>query len=643
MFPSIFTDEIHNEDIAQTLKTLAGWGYAYVDFRNKIFGKPIDSLDQNELKQLVELLKQNNLKVGCLQSSLAKCHLPDDARRQKEMEKLEGLIRAADALDCRLVRAFNYWQPQQAAPELHDKLQHRPDMMEKVLDAFAPIAKRAKAAGMVLGFENCGQSPREVLAFLDALDEPTWALAWDPHDDWNSQYRKDDEVEYMIELAQRCNMLHVKAKSVIPKIINAHVPWDRVFATCAAAGLKGPVSVETHYHNPDEGLSGEQASKACYDHIIKNWPAAAPGDIREAAKPICINIKRDWEDNPVGFVIVGMGMGRNRARSLVKTPGCKLIGVCDIQEEKARSAGDEFGVPWTTDFTKWLDNDAVDVVCVFTPTGQHGEIAIPAMRAGKHVITTKPMDATLAMCNEMIQVAKENNVLLAVDYEKRFDDDARIMAKAVKDGLFGEIHFASAHLRIHRTQAYYDVNGGWHGTWKLDGGGTFSNQCIHLLDELICALGMPSEVRASLHTVKYDIEAEDLGLGEWRYDNGTVVRVFSTTTWTGSSWDSQIEICGEKGCYLSGEGSPLGGGTRWYLDEKWTDKAPVTVEKTWANAADNMAAAIRTGAALTCDGASGAETRAVLEAMYESARFNEGKWVMIADVVEKANAAVAMS
>lgn len=643
MYLSIFTDELKISDTARTLETLAGWGYEYVDFRGLVFGKAIHELDQNELVDLKKLLAQYNLKVGCLQSSLAKVHLPDAARKTLEAQKLEGLIRAADALDCRLVRAFNYWQAQQAAPELHDQLQHRPDMMQQVLDSFAPLAKRAKQAGMILGFENCGQTPREVMAFLDALDEPTWSMAWDPHDDWHVQERIDDEVEYIVKYAQRCNMVHVKAKSIIPQIRNAEVPWDRVLATCAAAGLKGPVSIETHYPGTIKDMNDEQASKACYDHIRKNWPAAAPGDIREAAKAVQTNVHRDWSDNPVGFVIVGMGMGRNRARSLVKTPGCKLVGICDLKADLAQEAGAEFDVPWTTDITPWLSNDQVDVIFVLTPTGNHGEVAIQAMRAGKHVLTTKPMEASLAACYEMMQVAKENNVLLAVDFEKRYDEESRQLAKAVKEGVFGHVYFASAHLRILRTEKYFAVNGGWHGTWKIDGGGTFSNQCIHLIDELICALGMPTEVRSSLHTVKHDIEAEDLGMGEWRYANGTIVRIFSTTVWPGSSWDSQCEVCGEKGCYVANTGGPLESGTRWFINEKWTPQSPVTVEPTWINSADNMAAAIRSGAQLTCDGSSGLQSRAILEGMYDSALNHEGKWVSIACVMEKSQLTEAVN
>ena len=55
-----------------------------------------------------------------------------------------------------------------------------PDMMNQVLERFQPLASRAKEAGLILGFENCGQTPDEVISILKALDVPGWGMAWDP-------------------------------------------------------------------------------------------------------------------------------------------------------------------------------------------------------------------------------------------------------------------------------------------------------------------------------------------------------------------------------------------------------------------------------------------------------------------------------
>ena len=105
MFLSLFTDELAM-DFYEALPILKEWGMKYVDFRGRVNGKPIERQTDEELRELKRVLDENGMKVGALQSSLCKVHLPDAARRAEEMEKLEGLIRAANILDCRLVRAF---------------------------------------------------------------------------------------------------------------------------------------------------------------------------------------------------------------------------------------------------------------------------------------------------------------------------------------------------------------------------------------------------------------------------------------------------------------------------------------------------------------------------------------------------------
>ncbi|MBL7134799.1 MAG: TIM barrel protein, partial [Phycisphaerae bacterium] len=158
MFPSIFTDEL-GMDITKGLGIIKSWGLQYVDLRGRVFGQAAEALPAERLGELGKLIDDHGMKVGCLQSSLAKVHLPDADRQRAEAEKLEGIIRLADAIDCRLVRSFHYWQP---PAEERGQLAVRPDELQKVLDMFAPLAERARAAGLVLAFENCGVTPDEV-------------------------------------------------------------------------------------------------------------------------------------------------------------------------------------------------------------------------------------------------------------------------------------------------------------------------------------------------------------------------------------------------------------------------------------------------------------------------------------------------
>ncbi|MDA3963352.1 MAG: TIM barrel protein [Planctomycetota bacterium] len=626
MHLSIFSDELHDGDTVRTLDTLVSWGLEYVDFRGGVFGKPIDALSAAELRQLRSLLKERGLRTAALQSSLAKVHLPDAARRADEATKLEGLIRAAEALDCPLVRSFNFWQP---GPEQRGALAQQPDQRQLVLDAFGPLAERAHQAGLVLAFENCGQSTAEVHALLDALAIEAWGLAWDPYNEWaGSPERERDEVAYLLKHAARSRMLHVKAHGILPELGETPLPWNRLIATYLASGGTGPVSVETH-NRADSPLSHVEASQRCVNATREAWPTDTPSDPREAAKPRMVPVvARDWASNPLRLVVVGLGMGRNRARMIAETTGCQLYGVCDLQEDRARTVGAERDVTWTTTVDTFLTDPQVEAVFVVTETGRHLDVAEQALKAGKHVITTKPMEASLERCNQMIAAADQAERALAVDFSRRYARNLGELKAALDENWFGRVLSVHSHLKIWRDEGYFARNEAWHGTWALDGGGTFSNQCIHHIDELVHCFGLPERVRCLARTQAKPIEAEDYASASWEYADGLIVEISSTTSWRASSWYHRLEVCGSEADYISHSGGPETAATRWWKDGSWSDQAPLPAASTWLNSADNLAAHLRSGAPLACDGRDGARSRQVLDAMYTSAR-NDGAWTAI--------------
>jgi len=622
MFLSVFTDELAM-DLAEALPTIRSWGLEHCDLRGRIFGRAFEALSPEQLIQVKRTLDREEMKVGCLQSSLAKVHLPDSERCRAEEAKLEGVIRAADALDCRLVRSFFYWQPPK---EESGALAVRPDMLQRVLDRFAPLAERAKEAGLLLAFENCGVTPPEVLAMLGALGVPSWGLAWDVSNGWDNEERKKDETEYIVRCARRARCIHVKARGAVPGLSEELVPWDRILATCAAAGLQGPVSVETH--NPDVSVGNVEMSHRVVEAIKRAWPTAAPGNIYEAARPSRRrHVERSYADDPVGFVVVGLGMGHNRAKIIMNTPGTRLVGVCDIDEDRARRNADEFGVPYTTDVQSWLDDDQVEVIYVLTPTGRHAEVGLQALEAGKHVLITKPMEASVAACDAMIRKAEEKGLLLGVDFGMRFSAATLALKAAIARGRFGRLLSGETSVKILRAPEYFRANGGWRGTKRWDGGGVSSNQAIHHIDELVYCIGVPVKVRCDVWTQNHDIEAEDLACGTWLYRDGLVISFYATTCYPQPTWYARLELHGTEGAYSAIRGGPERPATVWYEDNTWTETCPEQVELPWLNAADNFAAAIRTGAELVCTGRDGRRSRAILDTMYRSAYSAGGGWL----------------
>ncbi|OIP05110.1 MAG: hypothetical protein AUJ96_11545 [Armatimonadetes bacterium CG2_30_66_41] len=621
MFPSIFTDEL-GIDLVEGIPHLKSWELQAVDLRGRVFGKAAESLAPEKLPDLRKLLTDNDMRVGCLQSSLAKVHLPNARRQAAEAEKLEGIIRAADALDCRLVRSFFYWQP---PPELEGELAVRPDEQQRVADMFGPLAERAKGAGLVLAFENCGVTPEEVFTMLDLFDVPTWGLAWDVCNSWDSDERRADEDAYIARMVKRALCVHVKAKKAVEGTADELIPYDKVLQLCDNAGVQGSVAAETH--NPDRSVSNVEMSRRVVEVIQKAWPTAAPGgrgEKRKSAK----GVARPWEREPVGFAVVGLGMGHSRAKQITTTPGTELIGVADLVAERAQRTGEALGVSHTTDFRELLDNEAVEVVMVMTETGNHAEVALQALEAGKHVLTTKPMETSVEKCDAMIRKADDQGRLLAVDFDRRNTVGVLTLKKAVADGAFGKLLAGSFTLKILRAMDYFNANGGWRGTRKLDGGGVLSNQSIHHLDELIYTLGMPARVRANIWTQTHAIEAEDLGSAAWLYDDGLLVTYNATSSYPHATWFYQYELHGDQGAFFEASGGPFDQVlTRWFLEGVWSDKGPEPAEPEWLNSMDNFAAAVRTGVPLSCDGRDGRRSRAVLDAMYRSALEADGAWI----------------
>jgi predicted dehydrogenase len=322
-------------------------------------------------------------------------------------------------------------------------------------------------------------------------------------------------------------------------------------------------------------------------------------------------------NTPLGFGIVGLGMGHERAKIIVKTEGAKLVAVCDLNEERLKKSTTEFGCEGYTDFSKMLRRKDLDVVMVMTPSGTHADFAVKAAKKGKHVITTKPMEVTLKRCDKMIAACEKAGVKLAVDFELRFYPQCRWIKACIDSGEFGKLIFGEARCKWYRTQAYYD-QGGWRGTWKMDGGGALANQSIHVIDTLLALMGKPVQVYAQTDTVAHKIETEDIGVAMINFESGARGTIIGTTTIPGGT-EFGIEVHGDQG----------GGSTlrvKYGTDEvQWFfagDKKQPTTPKPVAptNVIEDFVAAMRDGRDPLVTGTEGRRSIELLTAIYKSSQ-----------------------
>ena len=248
-----------------------------------------------------------------------------------------------------------------------------------------------------------------------------------------------------------------------------------------------------------------------------------------------------------GVGISGAGtIGAVHAEALGELEDARLVAVTAAREVTGRRLAEAHGVEWHAGFEELLARPDVDVVVLCTPSGLHPEEAVAAARAGKHVITEKPMAVTLEGADRMIRACREAGVTLSVIFQYRYNRDALRLKRAVEAGLFGEPVLGNAFVHWHRTQAYYEESDGWRGTWALDGGGALMNQSIHAVDLLQWILGPVESVCGYAATLAHDIEAEDTASAALRFAN-RALGVIQGTTSAHEDAPLRIEIRGTEG------------------------------------------------------------------------------------------------
>ncbi len=333
----------------------------------------------------------------------------------------------------------------------------------------------------------------------------------------------------------------------------------------------------------------------------------------------------------IGIGIIGQGVGHSRARMATQTEGMKLIAISDLHEDRRQRAEKEFGVPTYEDYRRLLDDKRINVIGIFTPAGYRREIALQAFDAGKHVIVTKPMEVNIRRCDDMIRAAEDRGLRLLVDFDSRYRPHNPAIKKAIDDGLFGRILMAEVRLKWYRDQAYYDWDGGWRGTWRLDGGGSLANQTVHYIDRIQWFMGEPASIFGYVGVFSHDIEAEDQGAAVMRWKNGALGTIAGATTTVPDFEFTRVEIHGNRGgvVSMSMSGGYMPDPKKGEYIESWvmTDEnlktirtGPIEVVPGPKNVMQDFVSMMTKGTKPMVDGREGRKSIEILNGIYESAQ-----------------------
>ncbi|WP_274361974.1 Gfo/Idh/MocA family protein [Paenibacillus thermotolerans] len=155
----------------------------------------------------------------------------------------------------------------------------------------------------------------------------------------------------------------------------------------------------------------------------------------------------------IKVAVVGVNnIGKIHCRSYVQHPDTELAAVCDLLDERANSAGREFGVPAYTDLREMLGKEEIDVVAVATAGVENGshhfEPVMTAIEAGKDVLVEKPISNRLEEAKRMVAYAREKGVRLACNLNHRFTPAAFRAKELVSEGKLGHLLFVNMRLTI---------------------------------------------------------------------------------------------------------------------------------------------------------------------------------------------------
>ena len=320
----------------------------------------------------------------------------------------------------------------------------------------------------------------------------------------------------------------------------------------------------------------------------------------------------------VGFGILGLGRGRKAAQTAVQTAGANLVCVCDLQEEKVKATAQELDCDWTTSYDRMLARDDIDAIGVYTSSGTHADFANQAVAAGKHVFVTKPMDIDLDKCDRLIEAAKRANLVLAVDFIRRYRKIDHQVRKAVADGLIGNVILGDLRMKWYRSQSYYD--GGWPVGWRSRSsteGGSAANQGVHSIDQLQWFMGDVKTVQGRCGTFNHEIETEDCSVGILTFASGAFGMI-QTTTCSYPSLGTTLQINGSKGTITMDKSGAVGlvieGQEGATIDQ-------VEIETDFPdNIIEDVVGAIIDGQPIMVSGEEGRKSVAIFTAIYESSR-----------------------
>lgn len=308
----------------------------------------------------------------------------------------------------------------------------------------------------------------------------------------------------------------------------------------------------------------------------------------------------------------------------LRAAGADLVGVCDTDGAKAKTAGEAFGAPWFTDPAALIDGSKPDLLDITTRMDSHRALAQLAAERGVAAMVQKPFAPGYDDCVAAVETARRHGTFLAVHENFRFQTPMRRVAAVLASGAIGEPNWARLSFRtgfdVYRTQPYF------YGEERL----VILDLGIHLLDLARVFLGEVERVSCETQRRNPKVRAEDTATIVLRHVSGAVSVVectYESRRIPDPFPETLVEIEGSAGSVAVGRGERMtvtSQGLSW--DEaiggpllSWTSRPWHVSQEAVLHANRHMLDSLRAGRPAATSGEDNLKTYALVDAAYEAA------------------------
>lgn len=255
---------------------------------------------------------------------------------------------------------------------------------------------------------------------------------------------------------------------------------------------------------------------------------------------------------PIRVGIIGGGfMGRVHTAA-AKTNGAEIVGIASSSLESAKRAADQFGINQAFGSAEeLLASPDIDLVHITTPNSSHAELALAAIKAGKHQICEKPLAMSYEQAVEVTEAAEKSGLVATVPFIYRYHALAREARARVANGTTGRV---------------YSVRGSYLQDWLLEAGDdnwrvsaaaggssrAFADIGSHLVDLMEFIIGdRIVELNAVTNTVHaerggHKVETEDEASVLFKTKGGAIGNLFVSQVAPGRKNRLLLDIAGAK-------------------------------------------------------------------------------------------------